>query len=141
MSQAARNLVESDRQEFWKPVETVRHTHADACGTCGTEFPVGARYCYVCGSERETPEEAARTSTQRSWTRFVDVTELMSVVGLSASSLVAFFVGMVCLVAAACVGFIYTATTLLDWQAVQLWRVEWLLAAIAAFAAGVLLKR
>ena len=29
----------------------------------------------------------------------------------------------------------------LDWQAIQFWRVEWLLAAVAAFAAGCLLKK
>jgi hypothetical protein len=38
-------------------------------------------------------------------------------------------------------GFLFTATTLLDWQAVQIWRIEWLLAASAVFVAGVLLKK
>jgi hypothetical protein len=38
-------------------------------------------------------------------------------------------------------GFLFSATTLLDWQAVQLWRIEWLLAATAIFAAGFLLKK
>ena len=37
--------------------------------------------------------------------------------------------------------FVFSARTVLDWQAVQLWRIEWLLGAIAMFAAGVLLKR
>jgi hypothetical protein len=36
---------------------------------------------------------------------------------------------------------IFTARTPLDWQAVQLWRIEWLLAGIAGFAAGLLLKK
>src|SRR5215470_16623814 len=141
MSQAARNLIESDRQEFWKPVETVRHTHADTCGTCGTEFPVGARFCYVCGSERETPDDVAHSQSQRSWTRFVDLGELVSGMGLSASCLVAFFAGAVCLIAAIAVVLIRTpmVQTQFDWLGVQLWCVEWLLASIAAFAAGVLL--
>ena len=43
--------------------------------------------------------------------------------------------------AAVATGFVYTAATVLDWQAVQVWRIEWLLGAIAMFAAGVLLKR
>jgi hypothetical protein len=38
-------------------------------------------------------------------------------------------------------GFVFTATTLLDWQAVQLWRIEWLLGSVAMFAAGFLLKK
>jgi hypothetical protein len=31
--------------------------------------------------------------------------------------------------------------TAVDWQAIQLWRIEWLLGAVAAFIAGALLKR
>jgi len=44
-------------------------------------------------------------------------------------------------IAAISVGFIYSANTLVDWQAVQTWRIEWMLAAIVAFVAGILLKR
>jgi hypothetical protein len=36
---------------------------------------------------------------------------------------------------------VFTATTVLDWQAVQVWRIEWLLAAAVAFLAAILLKR
>jgi hypothetical protein len=35
---------------------------------------------------------------------------------------------------------IYSIQNLADFEAVQLWRMQWLLAAIAAFVAGVLLK-
>jgi cytosine/uracil/thiamine/allantoin permease len=52
----------------------------------------------------------------------------------------ALIAGVVCALAAVGTGLIYTATTVLDWQAVQIWRVEWLLAAIVAFLAGILLK-
>jgi hypothetical protein len=45
------------------------------------------------------------------------------------------------MVAALLTGFIFSAATVLDWQAVQLWRIEWLLAAIALFVAGILLKK
>jgi hypothetical protein len=34
-----------------------------------------------------------------------------------------------------------TAKTLVDWQAIQMYRIEWLLAATAAFVAGILLKK
>jgi len=37
-------------------------------------------------------------------------------------------------------GLVYTASTVLDWQAVQIWRIEWLLAAVVAFLGGILLK-
>jgi len=39
------------------------------------------------------------------------------------------------------VGFIYSVQTFNDFQAVQLYRMQWLLGAIAAFAAGLLLKK
>jgi hypothetical protein len=49
--------------------------------------------------------------------------------------------GFVCIIAAVITGFLFTATTLLDWQAVQVWRIEWLMAGIAAFLAGLLLRK
>jgi uncharacterized Tic20 family protein len=57
------------------------------------------------------------------------------------ASLVAFLMGVGCLVAAITVGLIYSVQSFADFQAVQLWRMEWLLAAVAAFVAGLLLKR
>ena len=48
--------------------------------------------------------------------------------------------GVLCVLAAIGTGLIYTASTTLDWQAVQVWRIEWLLAAVVAFLAGILLK-
>jgi hypothetical protein len=36
---------------------------------------------------------------------------------------------------------VYKEDTLVDWQAVQAWRIEWLLAAMAALLAGILLKK
>ena len=55
-------------------------------------------------------------------------------------SIVALIVGIICTLAAVGTGLVYTATTVLDWQAVQVWRIEWLLAAVVAFLAGILLK-
>jgi hypothetical protein len=48
---------------------------------------------------------------------------------------------MLCVVGALSVSVFFSARTLLDWQAIQLWRIEWLLAAVAAFAAGCVLKK
>jgi hypothetical protein len=49
--------------------------------------------------------------------------------------------GVFCLVGALAVSVFFTAQTALDWQAIQMWRIEWLLAAIAAFVVGCLLKK
>lgn len=56
-------------------------------------------------------------------------------------SLAALVLGCACIVAAVVTGFVFNATTLVDWQAVQLWRIEWLLAAIAILLAGILVKK
>jgi len=57
------------------------------------------------------------------------------------ATLAAFLAGMICLVGAVGVGLIFSVQTTLDWQAVQLWRIEWLLGATASFLAGILLKK
>ena len=73
--------------------------------------------------------------------RYLDLDRIKSALGLPLASVVAFFIGMVCAIAAAATSLLYSASTLLDWQAVQIWRMEWLLAAITAFVAGILLKK
>ena len=60
--------------------------------------------------------------------------------GLSTAALIAFLFGIACMIGAAAIGFVFSARTVLDWQAVQLWRIEWLLGAVAAFVAGCLLR-
>ena len=106
-----------------------------ACSACGSEFVVGARYCHVCGGERTLAGERERTFLDR-----LDFGRIRESIGLPIASLVCFGLGIACVVAAILTGFIYTATTVLDWQAVQIWRIEWLLAAVVALVAGILLK-
>ena len=75
-----------------------------------------------------------------SWLSYLHFHEIKSRVGLSTASLVAFFVGIGCVAGALLVGLL-TAKTFVDWQAIQFYRAEWLLAATAAFVAGILLKK
>ena len=56
-------------------------------------------------------------------------------------AVIAFLLGVFCVVGALAVSVFFSARTALDWQAIQLWRIEWLLAAVAAFVAGLLLKK
>ena len=58
----------------------------------------------------------------------------------STASLIAFLIGIGCIAGALLVGFL-TAKTLVDWQAIQFYRAEWLLGATASFVAGILLKK
>lgn len=132
-----------ERQEFWKPAVAPRHESQSAeanqiCQECGTDFVVGSRFCYVCGADRNASLANSEATGLRAW---VDFESLRDALGQTNASLVALILGCACVIAAIVTGFVFTATTLLDWQAVQLWRIEWLLAAVAIFAAGFLLKK
>ena len=142
MARIAPNYEE--RQEFWKPAvpqhpDPIPTEAADhVCEYCGTDFVVGSRFCHVCGADRHAELTASRNKGIRAWFDFGSLREAL---GQTSASLVTLFLGAGCLIAAAITGLLFTATTLLDWQAVQIWRIEWLLAAVAAFVAGLLLKR
>jgi hypothetical protein len=127
--------------EFWRPPLEVREDAASAvqtesCARCGTEFIVGSRFCHVCGSERQPQFMAHRFQ----WAQFLDIHRMQQSLNLPLPSVVALIVGVICTLAAIGTGLVFTAATTLDWQAVQVWRIEWLLAAVVAFLAGMLLK-
>lgn len=138
MSHTAHNLD----QEFWRPpvqntgVQEGR-TVTEACPRCNSELVFGARFCHVCGLQRRAEHHDARTSLLQ----LLDIRQIGSATGLGVASLVAFIIGLACTIAAFATGLIYSANTVLDWQAVQIWRIEWLLAAAVAMIAGILLKR
>jgi len=141
---------------------------AEACPRCRTEFLMGSSFCHTCGirrpvvltqAEREDAVAIAslwqsgvvrvrslvsaipwRKFRLPSWLRHLDFHEIKSRTGLSTGSLIAFVLGLACIAGALLVGLL-TARTLVDWQAIQFYRVEWLLAATASFVAGILLKK
>ena len=137
-------VAQQTQHEFWRPPmqsapETIVHTEMiEACDRCASEFIVGSRYCHVCGASRPGANSANRNWSGIVMEQFAGVAEALQI---SVAALVAFLAGIACLIGALGVGFVFSARTVLDWQAVQLWRIEWLLGAIAMFAAGVLLKR
>jgi len=116
---------------------------AEACSRCATEFMVGAKFCHACGADRPLQPQFA-DGPWTHWFEFPKILEFQSLresLGLSAPSLVAFFAGLGCILAAIAVGLIYTAQSVADFQAIQLWRIQWLMGAVVAFAAGILLKK
>lgn len=137
--------VQNAQHEFWRApmAQAVEGQPAatpglvEACDRCSTEFIVGAAFCHVCG----TPRQSQPTPVSQSWTRYLEFHTIKESLGLPLPSLIAFLVGVISLLAAVGVGFVFSAATVLDWQAVQVWRIQWLLAAVAAFVAGILLKR
>jgi hypothetical protein len=101
---------------------------------------VNSHYCHVCGTARG--RVASRSDPK--WIRALHLMEfqnLKRILGLSTASLIAFILGLGCVLGALAVSVVYSAQNLADFQAIQLWRMQWLLAAVAAFVAGILLKR
>jgi len=81
-------------------------------------------------------------ASSASWARYLEFHNIKEGLGLSTASLVAFMIGLGCLLfGAVVVGMIYSVQTLAEFQAVQLYRIQWLLGSVAAFVAGILLKK
>ena len=132
---------------------------------------IGAHFCHKCGStrlalsldnaatfdngwDRSIAWIAARlrsgagraAATWRkiafpSWMRYLHFHEIQSAIGLPTGSLIAFIAGLGCVTGAIGVSLYYKASNAAEFQAIQMWRIEWLLAATAAFVAGILLKK
>jgi hypothetical protein len=138
-------VMHNEAQEFWRPpvMPEARSEAMPSTCECGTEFMIGARFCHVCGSARD----AKLSSAHQTWARSVELIQTLELhrirewVALPTASFIAFLTGVACVLAALMVGIVYSAQNLGDFQAIQLWRIEWLLAALVAFVAGVLLKR
>ncbi len=138
--------AQSAQHDFWRPpmpaaTSAAGHTNlVEACDRCGTEFIVDSRFCHTCGAAR-VDLNAPTISRLREKVTLVQVLGLGEQLGLSTAAFISFGIGVLCLLCALGVGMIFSARTMVDWQAVQLWRIEWLLAAVAAFVAGCLLKK
>jgi len=145
-------------------------SRAEACAGCGTEFMIGARFCHACGVSRPLADAAAReivsswdqnlaaakaraasiwcgwivptwrTVSFPRWMQYLHFHEIKRWIGLPTASLIAFITGLGCVVGTIGVSVFYKASNLAEFQAIQMWRIEWLLGATAAFVAGILLK-
>jgi hypothetical protein len=133
-------VVHNTQQEFWRPPvvqrDPVARSLVEACEACGAEFMVGSRYCHICGAGREVIPV-----TDPHWARHLELHNIKQGLGLPLPSLIAFIAGIGCIVAALAAGMVYSERNVLEWEAVQAFRIQWLLAAVAAFVAGILLKK
>ena len=75
------------------------------------------------------------------WMQYLHFHEIKRWIGLPTAPLVAFMIGLGCVAGAIGVSLFYKASNLAEFQAIQMWRIEWLLAATASFVAGILLKK
>jgi hypothetical protein len=140
--------IENTQHDFWRPpvIESQAASPAmvEVCDGCETEFMVGAQFCHVCGAARQAQASGVtrRTATHAlQFFRFMELQNVKRWFGLPMASVVAFLAGLGCVLAAIAVGLIYTVQNFADFQAIQLWRIEWLLGSVAAFLAGILLKQ
>ena len=139
---------------------------AESCPRCGSEYLLGSRFCHSCGGRRpEAISSAARADAAAlaglwergihrlnsafdglsfgklpSWLRHLQFNAIKNHLGLSTGALISFVIGLACLAGAALVG-LKPALKLVDWEAVQILRIEWLLGATASFVLGILLKK
>jgi hypothetical protein len=134
-------VVHDAQHEFWRPPAATpsavpAQSLPNACENCGSEFIMSAQFCHVCGTARKAP----RLAVGPGWTRYFEFHNIKQALGLPLPSLIAFLTGVGCLLGAMIVGTIYAVQSFADFQAIQLWRMEWLLGAVAAFVAGILLR-
>lgn len=132
------DLVQGAQREFWRPpVNASSSGMAEACRRCGTEFMVGAAFCHICGMGRH--KSAPKASGD--WTRHfhllrnLEFSHVKRWLGLPVAPLCAFLVGIAFLLVALSVGLLNS-----EFEVIQFWRIQWLVAACAAFLAGILLK-
>jgi hypothetical protein len=150
-------------------ISAVLPTMAEACSGCGSEFMIGSRFCHACGAHRPEKNKTMQAILSRPatgaflsgklswiqaaaaalshgtialplWLRYLHFHEIKRWIGLPTPSLVAFIIGVGCIVGALAVSLFYNASNMAEFQAIQMWRIEWLLAATASFVAGILLK-
>lgn len=147
-------VVPDTHQEFWRPpvathsvspspVLATTSISVGSCAVCHTEFMPSSRFCYLCGATRGT-QVGGKSWAWKGHFGFLRVFGFQHIkqgIGLRLPSLAGFLVGIGCLIAALAVSWVVKAQTTAEFQAVQLLRIEWLLGSVAAFLAGILLKR
>lgn len=133
------DVVHGSQQEFWRPpvIQDNSSALAEACRRCGTEFMVGAAFCHICGTLRHRSGVSPATGWLQHFELFrnLEFATIKRWFGLPLAALCAFLVGAAFLLVALSVGLLNS-----DFEAIQLWRIQWLMAACAAFLAGILLK-
>ena len=138
------DIAHDVRQEFWRPPQTqlaVNSALPEACRRCGTEFMVGAAFCHICGMGRHR----SASNGGSNWTQHLgflntlDFGRMKTFFGLPMASLCAFLAGCAFVVVGLAQGF-RNAQEFSDFELIQLWRIQWLVAACAAFLAGILLR-
>jgi hypothetical protein len=138
------DAVRDAHQEFWRPPlsqPTAAANLAESCRRCGTEFMVGATFCHICGTGRHRTDLVPSHSWIKhlNFLRALEFTSVKEWFGLPLPTLCAFLLGVAFMIVALAMGLVSVHDNS-DFQAVQLWRIQWLMVACACFLAGILLR-
>jgi hypothetical protein len=113
----------------------MRDAHMASCAICGTPYASGAHFCHTCGLGRDIAVK--KRNALKAW---LDLDAIRVRLGLSTPAMVFVLMAAIFALAAVMTGLVYDTSTLAQWQSVQIWRIEWLLAAVAALLAAILFK-
>ena len=137
------DLVRDAQQEFWRP--PIRQASpalnlAEVCRRCNTEFMVGAAFCHICGMSRHRSTVSGTGWMQHlEFLRVLEFARIKNWFNLPLASFCAFLLGTALLIVALAIGLM-SVHDFSDFEAIQLWRMQWIMGACAAFLAGILLK-
>jgi len=109
-----------------------RGSASTACKKCGTDLKLGAEFCHVCGRWVFGSNASRLLKGAR---------EVLFRTGIPLPVLVCMATAVICVVASLLVGSRIEPKTIGEWQVIQYWRIEWLLAAIVVLLFGLLLKK
>ena len=136
------------KEEYWRPAPAPGspfqsqgfppQTSAEFCTICGTQFSPGGRFCNQCGLNRYADLHAKKRSPLLEW---IDMDGIHERTGLSTISMVLVILAGFFALATVMTGMVYNTATIAEWQAVQTWRIEWLLAMLASLLAAILFKK
>jgi hypothetical protein len=138
------DITRGPLQEYWRPAPSVGNTFQTRgpqtrneafCPICGTPYAIGARFCHTCGLSREGALE--KRNPVKDW---FDLDTLRTQLGISTASLIFVLAATIFILATVMTGLVYNTSTIAEWQAVQTWRIEWLLATVAALLLAMLFK-
>ncbi len=137
------DMTRGPSQEYWRPAPGAGSSfragpttgNEKYCVICGTPYAIAARFCHSCGVNRE--DALQKRNLLKDW---LDWDAMRTRLGLSMASLICVLAAAIFVMAAVITGLVYNTSTLAEWQAVQIWRIEWLLATVAALLAAMLFK-
>jgi len=128
--------------EYWRPANPalaqVVRREALPCPSCAAECSPAARFCQTCGSELKPSAAASQESGPP---QLLNSKTPGRHAEFSLPCLFFFILGIACLTAVLAISLLYRPGSVAEWQAVQAWRIQWLLGACASFLAGMLLLR